>query len=351
MKNLTTRTRRWKPRTNQIILWNTFTFCIFTRTYTFVDVFQLWTSPYLPLIWMQRSIAPAVFFPLSPSPFVFFFHRPLMNGPLWWVLKVLKMLIVLCSLLMGKKQEMSNIYLSAEKWVNLGSQVPPDWWQNDGGRSCDWVMRPEWRDRKSSHRLADRSKTSELGNMGCETPQYVQTEWMSPTLRVPRHFPSHKSIHTSTCSHTDLQPQSLCQCGFLSAFHRPGFNESNAQASCATVKHYFSTGSTRQALPCAMWKLLEKAGKLGNQIKVSWRRDVLNTSLGDAPCPAGCEVRTLHTYSHKSFTLSLCFCPPIHTHNRTLHTDAQPDALGLVRRSSHIQYLPYTYWKTEWKLK
>lgn len=126
-------------------------------------------------------------------------------------------------------------------------------------------MRPEWRDRKSSHRLADRSKMSELGNMGCETLQYVQTEWMSPTLRVPRHFPSHKSIHTSTCSHTDLQPQSLCQCGFLSAFHRPGFNESNAQASCATVKHYFSTGSTRQALPCSMWKLLEKAGKVGKQ--------------------------------------------------------------------------------------
>lgn len=68
-------------------------------------------------------------------------------------------------------------------------------------------MRPEQRCRKSSQSLADRSRTSELG---CENQQYVQTEWMSSTLHVPRQFPSHKSIHTSTCSRTQTFSHNSC---------------------------------------------------------------------------------------------------------------------------------------------
>lgn len=30
---------------------------------------------------------------------------------------------------------------------------------------------------------------------------------------------------------------------------------------------------------------------------------MMNSSLGDLPCPAGCKMRTLHTHTHTSFTL------------------------------------------------
>lgn len=56
----------------------------------------------------------------------------------------LQMLIMLSSLLMGIEAGGDyKIYLSAENWVNLRRQLIPHWWQNDGGRSCDWVMMPE----------------------------------------------------------------------------------------------------------------------------------------------------------------------------------------------------------------
>lgn len=56
----------------------------------------------------------------------------------------LQMLIMLSSLLMGTEAGGEHkIYLSAENWVNLRRQLIPYWWQNDGGRSCDWVMMPE----------------------------------------------------------------------------------------------------------------------------------------------------------------------------------------------------------------
>lgn len=112
---------------------------------------------------------------------------------------------------------------------------------------------------------------------------------------------------------------------------------------------------------------METAGKSGGKVGNSWQFHanswsfvtaqrsgdkcftiMMNTSLGDVPCPAGCKMRTLHTYSHMSFTLSLTlavFCPPImytntHTHiNSHWHTDAQPNVptwtLSSMQKQTH----------------
>lgn len=117
----------------------------------------------------------------------------------------------------------------------------------------------------------------------------------SPTVTVP--------VWLSVClSQIRIQQQrftSLVHCGWRSLFHRQ-----------------LQTGLT-----CILWKLLGKSeSKVGNswQFHASGRSFVtaqhygderftimMNTSLGAVPCPAGCRMRTLHTYSHKSFTLCL----------------------------------------------
>lgn len=163
--------------------------------------------------------------------------------------------------------------------------------------------------------------------MGCENQQYVQTERMSPTLHVPRHFPSHKSTH----SHAGVQPRRLCQYSFLWAFHRSRFNNAVAQALCAVVNYHFSTGSTRRGLTRIMWKLLEKSGSNLWNSWLFWASGwsfvtahygdftiTMNSSLGDVSCPTGFKMRTLHTYTSLSHYAHIMFLHGLSTQRQPL---------------------------------
>lgn len=193
-------------------------------------------------------------------------------------------------------------------------------------------MRPECCGWKSNWSLADHLKTSELVNIGYENQQYAQTECTSPTLHVPRHFPSDKRIHTSTCSHTECTvtvPVWLSVC--LSRIRTPQKKKKNgAQAMCSVVNYGCNTQETcwkgqearrRRVFTANEWLMVQLYSDKHFTIMVS-------TSAGDIPCPAGCKTRTLHKYSHKSFTLSLACavsafsCAHFPTCNHTLHTDA-----------------------------
>ena len=93
---------------------------------------------------------------------------------------------------------------------------------------------------KCSQSQADRSKTSESENMGCENQQYVQTEWMSPTLRLPRHLPvSQKHSQEDRLTHKTWP----CQYDILCAFHWSRFNNGVGRASCAVVNYHITSGS------------------------------------------------------------------------------------------------------------
>lgn len=206
-----------------------------------------------------------------------------------------------------------------------------------------------------------------------ENQQYVQTECTSPTPHVPRRFSvSHRHsrrahVHAFTHAAFTLTiavpvPSSVC----LSQIRFP-------QKPCAPrLAITFPLAATHRPHMHNM----ETAGKPGSRVFVegrgwmvgvglgSWRFPasgqnfvparfygdkcftiMMNTSSGDVPCPAGHRMRTLHTCTHTH--LKACK----HTLNTLMHNKMFLHGLCLARRSSHTQYLSYTYCNTEWKLK
>lgn len=159
---------------------------------------------------------------------------------------------------------------------------------------------------------------SELGNMGCENLQYVQTESMSPTLHVPRCFLSHKSSYTHTRRH--FSHNSFRQCAFLSGFHKSGINKSHAQALCSTAVHSF-TGSRRHS-----WKGQDAKWEVCNNFKqVRLYKD--DSGVMRKPLPSRTHIYEMchapqgakwghytHTHTSLSHYLSLLLFLPSHTH-------------------------------------
>lgn len=134
---------------------------------------------------------------------------------------------------------------------------------------------------------------------------------MSPTLHVPRHFQS----HIGTCSHADSQPRRPCQCARSICLHikihvhRRRRRKPPAHPRLAVA---FATGGAKK-------KTLENCRRSQESdvefmtaftpavgaIMTARYGDftvMMNSSLRDLPCPAGCKMRT-HTHTHTSLTL------------------------------------------------
>lgn len=183
-------------------------------------------------------------------------------------------------------------------------------------------MRPERRGSEGSRSLSrPLGKRQSLGICCCENQQYVQTEWMSPTLHVPRHFPSHKSVsHKHMLARRRSAHNSCASAAPCLPLADPYSAMDAAQALCSlrlTVTFPLAAADGATHARCGnCWKSQgAKWGIHGDFKPAVWSfvtarhygdkrfTITMNTSLRDVPCPVACRMRALHTYSHKSFTL------------------------------------------------
>ena len=116
-----------------------------------------------------------------------------------------------------RRRRITDIYLSAEYRVNLGSQVLPNWWQNDGGRSCDWLMRPEQCEQSESSTPFQNVRVGEYGlweSAVCPNRMYVSHSACPQTLSV-----SQKHSHKHTLTHRRSATISFVSAVFLSPLY------------------------------------------------------------------------------------------------------------------------------------
>lgn len=132
-------------------------------------------------------------------------------------------------------------------------------------------------------------------NTSCENQQYVQTEWTSPTLHVPRRFPSRGGRRARRAASVAVPMRLLTRPLPKIPLHNTCEMWVSVPFPLVATDRPHGGKAREQSVEFHWWGLRDAIAVISPITK--------NTSLGDVLCPAGVQNEDItYTHTHQCFT-------------------------------------------------